>query len=421
MARTFPTPARQVRRRRAAAAVVLSLLAAGALPAVAAADDLASRKHKVEKNIGKANADLDESSSLVRRATDALLQAQSDLANARSYLAQTQSDLAVAKALDEKMQRRLDAAEARLDRARRDLAAGVADVDAQEGELRRVVVGNYQQGDPDLMGLSTVFTTQDPAQLVGTMNTSSTVVNLETAILDRLEAAKVLLTVRRGEMHDAQVDAAKKRQAAAENLQRKQALELQAQQAEQQVSQLVSVRAQAHAEALKAKKQDLASLTKLQAERDRIESLIAAQASTGSGYVGPSTGNGFLDYPVNAPITSPFGWRIHPIWGYRSLHDGIDFGAACGTPIRAAAPGKVLSEYYQTAWGNRIIIDHGVHYGVGVATISNHLSGYAVSTGEHVDRGQVVGYVGTTGWSTGCHLHFTVMENGTPVDPMKWF
>ncbi|MGN6575253.1 MAG: M23 family metallopeptidase, partial [Nocardioides sp.] len=111
----------------------------------------------------------------------------------------------------------------------------------------------------------------------------------------------------------------------------------------------------------------------------------------------------------------------HPIYGYRSLHDGIDFRAACGSPIYAAAPGKVLDEYFQTAWGNRIIIDHGWVHGVGLATISNHLTSYAVSVGDHVKRGQIIGYAGTTGWSTGCHLHFTVLQNGEAVDPMTWF
>ena len=81
----------------------------------------------------------------------------------------------------------------------------------------------------------------------------------------------------------------------------------------------------------------------------------------------------------------------------------------------------MLSTYFQTAWGNRIIIDHGVHRGVGVATISNHLSSYAVSAGERVERGEVVGYVGNTGWSTGCHLHYSVLNNGSAVDPMSWF
>ncbi len=121
-------------------------------------------------------------------------------------------------------------------------------------------------------------------------------------------------------------------------------------------------------------------------------------------------------------MTSPFGWRTHPIYGYRSLHDGVDFGAGCGTPIHAAASGVVVEKYFQTAWGNRVIIDHGFHHGVGLATITNHMSGPAiVNVGQHVHRGEVVGYVGTTGWSTGCHLHYTVLQNGGPVNPFNWF
>jgi len=80
----------------------------------------------------------------------------------------------------------------------------------------------------------------------------------------------------------------------------------------------------------------------------------------------------------------------------------------------------VLSESSSPSYGNRLIIDHGIQRGVGVATISNHLSGYAVAPGARVERGQVIGYVGTTGWSTGCHLHFTVLQNGVAVDPAPW-
>ncbi|WP_447383288.1 M23 family metallopeptidase, partial [Streptococcus pseudopneumoniae] len=82
---------------------------------------------------------------------------------------------------------------------------------------------------------------------------------------------------------------------------------------------------------------------------------------------------------------------------YRALHDGVDFGAGCGSPVRAAADGTVLSTYFQSAWGNRVIIDHGALRGVGVATISNHLSSWAVAPGQRVSRGQVIGYVGSTG------------------------
>ena len=428
MVRLFPalcsgaraTGLRPARGRAAltAAAVGLSLTLA---VSAATADNLRDKHQQVQKHIDQAHHDLDESSDQVREATTRLLQARTDLANAQAYLARTQGELAAAEALDRQMQAKLEAAEARLAAAKADLLAGQRDVARQEAQLRQMVVSTYEQGDPGLLGLSAVFTTQDPAQLAGNMNATSTVVNTESKLLDQLRASEVLLRVKRQEMQAAEREVAEQRQAAAENLVRKQSLEQQAREAEQAVSDLVTARQQAMDDALQAKRTDRQQLQRLQAERDKIESLIRARTSQGSGYTGPSTGNGFLERPVYGPVTSPFGWRIHPIWGYRSLHDGVDFGAGCGTPIKASADGTVLSEYFQTAWGNRIIIDHGVHFGVGVATISNHLSGYAVSVGEHVTKGQTIGYVGTTGWSTGCHLHFTVLQNGVATDPMNWF
>jgi len=308
----------------------------------------------------------------------------------------------------------------------------------QQRTLGQIVVQNYQTGDPSLMGLSMVLTSQDPTELTGQLNSVQNVIDKESVVLDRLEATRALLTVQELEVETARAQVAKKRKAAAKNLARKQALESQAEAAEASVQNLVALRADAQQEAQKAKAADLAQLRNLEQERDRIAAVLkrradearrrAAAAAARAGAVGPVLGdggpvasNGFLNYPVQGSVTSPFGWRTHPIYGYRSLHDGIDFGAACGTPIRAAADGHVLEEYFQTAWGNRIIIDHGIHDGVSVATISNHLSGYAVSAGASVKRGQIVGYVGTTGWSTGCHLHYTVLQNGTPVNPQNWF
>ena len=146
---------------------------------------------------------------------------------------------------------------------------------------------------------------------------------------------------------------------------------------------MVSLRAEARATAVKAKNADLAALAKLQAERDRIAELIAAQAMQGSGtYVGPDGGNGYLSMPVDG--TSPRRTAGAPTrsGATASLHDGIDFGAACGTADPRRGAGQGPSTYYQSAWGNRVIVDHGVKHGVSVATISNHLSSYAVSAGR---------------------------------------
>ena len=402
------------------ALVAAGLLAGPVVLPSASAEDLEDKQDKVEGQIDKAEEHLDHSSAELEAATAALLRARDELADAQAYLARTKADLAVAQALDEQMQELLDAAIERLNRAQLALDAGQADFAEQESQLRQIVVAAYQQGDPALMGLSMVFTSQDPAQLTGNLSANDTVVDVETAILDQLQAAEVLLQVKEAELTDAKADVAVKRRQAAANLERKQALEDQAVTAKQKVVELVAVRQKATAVAQKAKQEDLAVIAKLTAERNRIEALILKRATISrmTGYV---DGNGVLAMPVDGYVTSPFGWRTHPIYGYRSLHDGVDFGASCGSPILAPEDGVVISEYYHDAWGNRIIIDHGLHRGVGISTISNHLSSYAVSPGARVKRGQVVGYVGDTGWSTGCHLHFTVNQNGVPVDPMNWF
>jgi murein DD-endopeptidase MepM/ murein hydrolase activator NlpD len=427
--RNFP---RTTRRRAVAALAACSLLIGVAATSVAAADDLKHKKHKVERHLKGVHQDLDESSAQLREATAALQAAQSQLVQAQTRLAKTRGELAATETPDRQMQAKLDDAIARLRQARADLVEGHAKIAEQERSLGQIVVQNYQTGDPALMGLSMVLTSQDPAQLTGQLNSVQNVIDKEAVVLDRLEASKVLLTVQEQEVEAAKVEVAKERKAAAENLERKKRLEAEAEAAELQVSNLVTLRTEAENEAEKAKQADLAQLDNLQKERNRIAAILkqraeearrraaAAAAAAGSADTGPIHSNGFLDWPVRAPITSAYGWRVHPIYGYRSLHDGIDLGAGCGTPIHAPAAGRVLEEYYQTAWGNRIIIDHGFHRGVGLATISNHLSSYAVRQGERVKRGQIVGYVGTTGWSTGCHLHFTVLQNGSPVNPMKW-
>jgi len=202
-------------------------------------------------------------------------------------------------------------------------------------------------------------------------------------------------------------------------LARQRALEAQASAAAEQVADLVEARAGARESAREARKADLRHLQEVEAERDRITELIRRRAAH-SAVSAAVDGGGWLTTPTQGWLTSPFGWRTHPIFGYRALHDGQDIGAPCGTPVVAPADGTVLSEYYSSSYGNRLIIDHGLQRGVGLATISNHLSGYAVGTGAHVERGQVIGYVGTTGWSTGCHLHFTVLQNGVAVDPAGW-
>ena len=133
----------------------------------------------------------------------------------------------------------------------------------------------------------------------------------------------------------------------------------------------------------------------------------------------PPSGNGYLSRPSDGRLSSQFGYRVHPILGYRKLHTGTDFAAACGTPIRAAADGRIVSAGWGGGYGNFTVIAHGMVGGSSLATAYAHQSRFEVTSGE-VARGQVIGYIGTTGSSTGCHLHFETRVAGTPVDPMRY-
>jgi murein DD-endopeptidase MepM/ murein hydrolase activator NlpD len=157
--------------------------------------------------------------------------------------------------------------------------------------------------------------------------------------------------------------------------------------------------------------EDQEDLEQMQAASAAIAAQIQAAAASSpppsSGGGNPSAA-GFI-WPVSGPITSGFGWR----WG--RMHEGIDIGVACGTPIRAAAGGTVIFAGWMDGYGNLTIIDHGG----GIATAYGHQSSIYVGGGS-VSQGQTIGAVGSTGNSTGCHLHFEVRVNGSPVDPLGY-
>jgi murein DD-endopeptidase MepM/ murein hydrolase activator NlpD len=145
-------------------------------------------------------------------------------------------------------------------------------------------------------------------------------------------------------------------------------------------------------------------------DAQRIEDLLAS-GSTGAPHAG-----GQLLWPADGGLSSPYGYRTHPIFGDTRLHTGIDIGAAYGSDVWAADDGTVTYVGTMSGYGNVVIVDHGG----GLATTYNHLSGFYVSSGTTVSRGSAVGAVGCTGYCTGPHLHFEVRINGSPVDPMPY-
>ena len=176
-------------------------------------------------------------------------------------------------------------------------------------------------------------------------------------------------------------------------------------------------------EVVARKDEFLSEQRELQAQSDAITAQLkaraeaqraAAAAAGGTVSLAPAAG-GFVR-PVAGPITSPFGYRIHPIYGTSILHAGVDIGADSGTPIKAAQSGVVVSAGWISGYGNATILDHGG----GITTLYGHQSAFMVSEGQKVTQGQSIGRVGCTGSCTGPHLHFEVRINGTPVDPMPY-
>lgn len=149
----------------------------------------------------------------------------------------------------------------------------------------------------------------------------------------------------------------------------------------------------------------------LQAASNRIADQIRAeQQQNNAGQPASTPSSAGLIWPVSGPVTSPFGWR----WG--RMHQGIDIGVPSGTPIHAAAAGTVIYCGWEEGYGNFVVLDNGGD----LATAYGHQSSIAVTCGQHVNQGDIIGYTGCTGHCLGPHLHFEVRINGNPVDPLGY-
>jgi len=163
----------------------------------------------------------------------------------------------------------------------------------------------------------------------------------------------------------------------------------------------------------KQKRLQQQTIATLERESKEIEALIRKLASDKVA----KAKKGNLSWPVIGSITSGFGMRRHPLLGGAPMfHTGIDISASYGTPVKAVAPGRVIFAGWYGGYGKLVILDHGG----GISTLYAHLSRIVVNLEEQVSEGEVIGYVGSTGLSTGPHLHFEVRVNGEPKDPTLW-
>jgi murein DD-endopeptidase MepM/ murein hydrolase activator NlpD len=436
--RSFPrTPG----RRRLAAAALTVLTVGGlavpildpALPWASAADGdkLKQKKQRVHQQVQQAGHDAEESSAQLAAATKALAGANQVLASARVRLAQARTDLAkaeqalaAAQAEDQRMQAALAAAQARLAQARTDLDNGKQAVADQKQEVRNSFAALVEQGDPRLLAFAALMNAETPEDIARQRELNDTVLASQSAQYQSLRAAEVLLKVRADDVKRATDAVAVQRQKAAEHLVVMQSLEKKATDAKNAVASSVAQAAQAQAvarnaraAAARARRHDLAVLKALKAQEEKIKQQILAEAHKQRNRAVGKTDGMFLSPVANTYVTSAYGWRKHPIYGYWGLHDGDDFHAPCGVPEVAVDTGKVIKAYYSSVWGNRLYLSLGNINGHNYTVIYNHISRYRARVGQVVGRGETVAYAGTTGWSTACHLHFTVLKDGNPVDP----
>jgi murein DD-endopeptidase MepM/ murein hydrolase activator NlpD len=267
------------------------------------------------------------------------------------------------------------------------------------------------------------------------MQSANVVLDKQSVSVQELEAAQMLLRLTEERVNETKDAVAETRVEAAQLLADKRTLEQEAEVAARQVADRVKDHRRSKQLIQAAKQRERDRLATLKKERERVETRLrkiaerrARQAQRAllaqqrqASRLASTQGSGFLSFPVdNASITSSYGMRVHPILKVYKLHDGTDFSAACGSPVYAAAPGRILARYFNAGYGNHIIMDHGVVRGVSLSTSYSHLTSFVARPGQDVKRGQLIGYAGTTGYSTGCHLHFMVYRNGFTTNPVGW-
>ncbi|WP_422115036.1 peptidoglycan DD-metalloendopeptidase family protein [Brachybacterium sp. UNK5269] len=435
----------------ATALIAVSLLAAPMGPASAEGtkDDKVTERAEVDRQLEDLRIELDDVNTELADTYLALAETELLIPQAQQTLEEAQLALEQAREDDRIIGERLEEAEAEEERLSGEVEQKQEEVERSGGELATVALDAYKGGG--VPSPSTVFIGgESPQDAVDrSMNYRLTMASQGTR-LDDLRTDQVVtensaerLTAVRTEIDDLKIEAEdaleattqaeKEATAAKEELDglyetqqnQRDTLEQKKTQYEQDTSTL-----ETRSTTLDTEIEELARQEREREERARQERARTSQEPANSGGGGDSggsaasssadTGGGWV-YPVNARLNSNFGWRVHPIYGTRKLHAGVDFPVACGVPVGATHSGRVIAKTYNSGAGNKLILSHGVHNGRLVTSSYHHLQGYAaLSVGDQVSAGATVGYVGTTGSSTGCHLHFEIHEDGNAVNPGRY-
>ncbi len=411
--------------RLVVASVMALALAAGVCAVLApspAQADPRDDKRRVEGRIDQAEADLQETSADLARAYLRLRRTKTELPVAQAALAGAQRRVSQARERDADLGRRLEVAQATEKKAVDDLAATVASTADATEQVGGIARRAYQTGG--VAELSIVLAAQSADDLAERVSAIDTAFQVQGRVLADLGVQRAETRAQKARLVAVRRQVSLLKAQAAANLERARAAERAAASAKAKVETLLASQRQDVATIGARKAVEGRRLDALEDQRRalaaKLRAIAAKQRADRAADDGGGSSDGYLSAPAgSAPVTSEFGRRFHPILQYWRLHAGIDFGASCGSPIYAAAAGEIVSAGSAGGYGNRIVIGHGQVRGSNLATTYNHLSRISRSSGR-VTRGQLIGLAGTTGQSTGCHLHFETYEGGTPVNPRNW-
>lgn len=413
------------RRRRGAIAVLLgTALALGCVAPAATADDLKDKQAKVDAQVDDAHDEVLSFNKKVAHATQDVIDARSKLPAARANLAAAVEEEQRTRAADQVAAQELDQATQEVlvaERRLADLEARLTELESNVGDFARQA---YQMGP--FAEVEMVLDARDPAEFTDRLQAIRSVSASNNAQLDEMSSNRADLAYTEERLTALRQVAQQKKEAAEARVVEAEKAAEGARAAKEIVDGLIAQEEAALQSAQKHRADVKAQYEELQKEQERIQQQIAAAAARLEQSTGVKT-NGDVNaidsgtqwyFPLPGyAIGSDAGWRMHPILHYVRCHAGADIGAPSGTPIHAVEDGTVIMASWNGGYGNFTVIDHGN----GLTSGYGHQSQISVSVGEHVKRGQVIGYVGSTGLSTGPHLHFEARVNGMPYSPKGWF
>lgn len=329
---------------------------------------------------------------------------QQQKTNTRAKYNQVQAQIADKQAQLNKLNKQLNSLQSQLQQTVNDVQQATADLqdaqarlDARTNALETRLRTVYEDGNVSY--LEVLLSATDFSDFISRVELLEQIISGDSQMIQQVKAEQADVTAKKKALEDKQATIA--------------SLVTQANSQAAAISQLTAALKQTKGKLAGNLQQIADQEDDLLAQSNRLTGQIAAiQAKLGVKRVGKLS----MMWPVIARITSPFGNRYHPIYHRYIFHTGIDLGASYGTPIKAAESGTVILAGWVSGYGNTTVIDHGD----GVSTLYGHQSKLAVHAGDQVTKGQTIGYVGSTGNSTGPHLHFEVRVNGQVQNPLNY-